>query len=264
MVMKMFIQKIFIFIKKCIVLTAGIACLLITLSSVIHLIDFLSWFSERTVNINNNNTSIAVNNNNDNNKETTTTTSNSNNTTNVDNNIDLDKQLINNIVLIVLFMLQHSLMATDMVKQLFQSSSRAINSLQRSFYLLATSIMIEVIIKFWQPLDSLVVWTIDDLKPYCLTIKFIATIIILLEFISIFDIFEFTGLKQIYNYITDKEDVEQQQQQQQQYKDNNNKEGKILKKMRHPTLIGFMLLMWSSHRMTIDLLALYSYLYYKE
>ncbi|GAM17983.1 hypothetical protein SAMD00019534_011580 [Acytostelium subglobosum LB1] len=221
-------------IKKTSVLIVAVSCLIITLFSTVHLIDFLSWITG---------------------DESTATQQQQKKHLNEQYYDDPDKlrqlerdtrlHFIMDIVLLTLFVLQHSMLATDSVKSWFSGKGTAINALQRSFYLLCTSISIELLIMFWHPLDNIVIWRIDALQPYSQLIKSLAKLLLLVELIVVFDVLEFTGLKQVYRYIMNMEE-----------KPLFPAHCSYLQSMRHPNLIGVMLLVWSSHKMTLDLLSI--------
>ncbi|KAG9333518.1 hypothetical protein JZ751_011446, partial [Albula glossodonta] len=105
------------------------------------------------------------------------------------------------IVLLVLFAAQHSLLAWDPIKRTCKS---VLGVLNRAFYCSTTALALQVLMRFWQPVTGApCLWTVstapwDTWFPLlCFTLHFLCWAIIC-SILLIFDYPELLGIKQVY------------------------------------------------------------------
>ncbi|KYR03054.1 hypothetical protein DLAC_00545 [Tieghemostelium lacteum] len=152
--------------------------------------------------------------------------------------------IVIDICLLVMFILQHSLIKCDLIRSVLPQIVPFY--ITRILYNASASINIVILINIWKPC-SLVIWELNRefYQPLFHYFKLIGTGIMIIEFIGYLEIFEFLGIKQFISKI----------EHNQTFNDNQYKRV-ILEKIRHPNAIGFILLLWSNYRMTLDLFAL--------
>ena len=146
--------------------------------------------------------------------------------------------LLNNLVLVALFGVQHSIMARPWFKDFF--SSYFPRAIERSTFILVSGILLFFLVIQWQPLGGLL-WDVssDAVLNYIMYALFFIGWSIL--FISTFLInhFDFFGLRQVYFEVFNKP-----------YKPLKFKVVGFYKYMRHPIYFGGMLGLWATPVMT--------------
>ena len=147
--------------------------------------------------------------------------------------------LLNNIVLVALFGVQHSIMARKWFKDFFASYFP--KAIERSTFILVSGLLLFFLVIQWQPMGG-VIWDVSSnmTANYIAYTLFFAGWSIL--FISTFLInhADFFGLRQVYFEITNKP-----------YKELNFKAIGFYKYMRHPIYFGGMLGLWATPVMTV-------------
>ena len=151
---------------------------------------------------------------------------------------DLMTSVLINVFLLGLFSIQHSIMARPSFKNWIKQFVP--ESVERSLFVLASSMCLVLIFLFWQPIN-IVIWHVESaiLKYAICTLFFTGWAIV---YISSFLInhFHLFGLEQVYNYIRRRPEKEMKFQ-------------KIFlyKVVRHPLMLGLLIAFWSVPTMTI-------------
>lgn len=151
--------------------------------------------------------------------------------------------LIVNMFLLSIFVLQHSLMATDFVKHLFCKLS--MDYMERSIYNVSSAMALHLLFYKWQIISSVVLWKVDTSSNNTLWAIFTAAHVLAWSIIYsgclMMDISELTGIKQVY------------------YKFSFRPRPMVMKSkellryyshMRHPSFIGFLIILWIYPYMT--------------
>mmetsp|Transcript_5407 Transcript_5407/g.7596 ORF Transcript_5407/g.7596 Transcript_5407/m.7596 type:complete len:253 (-) Transcript_5407:48-806(-) len=148
---------------------------------------------------------------------------------------------VKNIGLLFLFVIQHSIMASEPYKRLWENSSIA--PLQRSTYLLGTSLALEMLMAYWSPVSYVVVWQVDESWTTLISIIYIASWVIIFLQTSIIDAWELLGIKQIWYAITNQGNPLN-------YKTPETKS--LYAHMRHPIFLSLAVAFWATPVMTFD------------
>jgi methanethiol S-methyltransferase len=145
--------------------------------------------------------------------------------------------LLINLGLISLFGIQHSVMARQGFKQKWKQFIPA--PVERSTYVLFTSIVLVFLYRFWQPLPF-IIWDLSESAAgtVLLTVSFIGWGIVLLSTFLI-NHFHLFGLYQVYQFITKKV----------QHSDTFSTP-LLYRIMRHPLYLGFLIAFWAAPVMT--------------
>jgi len=142
-----------------------------------------------------------------------------------------------NFILLSIFALQHSIMARPGFKGWWTNYIPV--HLERSVYVLLSSLALILLFACWQPMTSSV-WAVDNvvLKNFIWAIYLVGWLIVLLStfLINHFDLF---GLRQVYLYFRDKP-----------YTDVEFKVVLLYKLVRHPIMLGFIIAFWATPYMT--------------
>jgi len=143
-----------------------------------------------------------------------------------------------NVVLLLIFALQHSVMARKPFKQWL---ARWVSpSVERSTYVLASSLALALLFWLWRPMPA-VVWHIDNtlLANALLALSLVGWAIVLVSTFLI-DHFELFGLHQVASNLTGKAMPEPKF-----------RTPLFYKFVRHPLYFGFILAFWATPTMTI-------------
>ncbi|XP_051161670.1 nurim homolog isoform X2 [Leptopilina boulardi] len=159
------------------------------------------------------------------------------------------RYLIFDTCLIVAFILQHSIMASDFIKEIF--CSLKIEDLERSIYNACSAGALHLMIKFWTPISSLILWNINTTQNSKISLMMTAFQIIgwivVYSGCLMMDIGELVGIKQVIYKIKN-------------YPSPMSTKSRELKRyfahMRHPSYIGFTLILWIHPFMSLDRLLL--------
>lgn len=151
--------------------------------------------------------------------------------------------LIVNMSLLSIFMLQHSLMASDFVKHLFCKFH--MDYMERNIYNVTSAITLHLLFNQWQIISSITLWNVNTSSNS--TAWFIFTALHVLAWSIIYsgclmmDISELAGIKQVY------------------YKFSSRPSPMVMKSkellryyshMRHPSFTGFLIILWIYPYMT--------------
>jgi protein-S-isoprenylcysteine O-methyltransferase Ste14 len=143
-----------------------------------------------------------------------------------------------NVVLLLIFALQHSVMARKPFKQWL---ARWISpSVERSTYVLASSVALALLFWLWRPMPT-VVWHIDNtlLANVLLALSLVGWVIVLVSTFLI-DHFELFGLHQVANNLAGKAMPEPKF-----------RTPLLYRFVRHPLYFGFIVAFWATPTMTI-------------
>ena len=148
------------------------------------------------------------------------------------------RAIVINVGLIVLFGLQHSVMARRGFKK---ALSRLIpESVERSTYVLATSVVLGLVYALWQPLPQ-VIWQVDgDLPRAALWLLFGLGTLVLVGTTFMIDHFDLYGLRQVYL-----------RWRQRSYTSPPFRVAWLYRFVRHPLYLGFFVMFWSTPDMTL-------------
>lgn len=152
--------------------------------------------------------------------------------------VPLANALLINAAVLALFAVQHSVMA----RQWFKRGWTKIvpRPVERSTYVLAASLALLVVIRFWQPLPG-VIWEVQS-PGLAMALRVLGGFGWLLVLVSTFiiDHFDLFGLKQVWRYFTN-----------QAYDPPAFRSPGPYKMVRHPIYLGFLIAFWSTPRMTV-------------
>lgn len=152
--------------------------------------------------------------------------------------VPLGTALLINAALLALFAVQHSVMARQWFKRAW---TRVVpRPVERSTYVLAASLALLILIRFWQPLPG-VIWEVQA-GGLALALQALAGFGWLLVLVSTFlvDHFDLFGLKQVWKYFSNAT-----------YDPPAFVTPGPYKFVRHPIYLGFLIAFWSAPRMTI-------------
>lgn len=143
-----------------------------------------------------------------------------------------------NLLLLSVFAIQHSVMARASFKKWITSFMNP--AIERSTYVLLSSLALLLLYWQWQPMKT-VLWEVKNETIYGLIMGIFALGWVIV-FASTFMInhFELTGLQQIYNNWKDK-----------QAKETTFKMNYFYKFVRHPLMLGFLIVFWATPYMTV-------------
>jgi hypothetical protein len=153
-----------------------------------------------------------------------------------------------NMILLSLFILQHSLLAVSGVKSAIKNYG--MQDLYRSFYVITTTAVLQILIRNWFNIPEVTLWKFNmNFRPFWwlyTTIHIIAWLIIYIGNICM-DVNELIGIKQIYYSIINLPDPNSRKSYQLQ---------RLNSHMRHPSFVAFLLIFWSVPIMSLDRLLL--------
>ena len=148
------------------------------------------------------------------------------------------KAVLTNIILLSVFALQHSIMARPKFKAWFTSIFS--KAMERSTYVLLSSLALLLVYWQWQPITTLVWQTENTVPSIILTgLFFLGWLIVLLSTFMI-NHFELFGLAQIYNNLKNRQTANPKFQTNYFYK-----------LVRHPIMLGFLIAFWATPVMTL-------------
>ncbi|XP_043248670.1 nurim homolog [Colletes gigas] len=160
--------------------------------------------------------------------------------------------LIINTSLVSTFMVQHSFMASDFMKNLFCKLN--MDYMERSIYNVTSAMTLHLLLNQWQIIPSIALWKFDtssNIVWFIFTAFHVLAWSIIYSGCLMMDISELTGLKQVY------------------YKFSFLPSPMIMKSrellryyshMRHPSFTGFLIVLWIHPYMTLDRILLASIL----
>lgn len=144
--------------------------------------------------------------------------------------------LLINAALLGLFAVQHSVMARPPFKTWW--TQIVPSHLERSTYVLATSIVLALLFWLWRPMPD-VVWQVDP--PISFALWALSAVGWLTVLVSTFliDHFDLFGLRQVWLYATNRP-----------YRAPNFQTRALYKVIRHPIMLGFLISFWAAPTMT--------------
>lgn len=146
--------------------------------------------------------------------------------------------VIINLLLLTVFALQHSIMARPGFKKWWTKFIPW--SIERSTYVLLSSLALILIYHFWQPLQG-VIWHVDNPAGANILIAlFWLGWLIVLASTFMISHFELFGLKQVYMNLKQK-----------QFSSTDFKMPMLYKFVRHPIMLGFIIAFWATPHMTV-------------
>lgn len=152
--------------------------------------------------------------------------------------VSIGKAIAINVSLLILFALQHSVMARPAFKKWW--TTIVPESIERSTYVLFSSICMVALFIYWQPMGG-VIWSFDSGVSYWMLQSFslLGFVIVLVStfLINHFDLF---GLRQVWLYFTDKP-----------YTQLKFRTPFFYKYVRHPLYLGWMIAFWAAPVMTV-------------
>jgi len=156
---------------------------------------------------------------------------------------DFHADVLTDIALLAGFVFQHSLLASQPVKNLFHAGN--LGFLHRCCYVLSTALVLEVVMLFWRPLHTGTIWR---LEPHSSPEKIVQAVYIA-GWIGVclqtwlMDHFELFGLKQISYALQGYEDPMAEK----------NPSAQVLySHYRHPMFVCVLAVLWASPIMTFD------------
>lgn len=149
-----------------------------------------------------------------------------------------------NFALVVLFSIQHSVMARPWFKKAMEKAIPP--AAERSGYVLVSGILMALFCLFWQPVPGVVWWVENPLLVYCLRAVHIAGWLVLVGATFEIDHFELMGLKQVWRHYQGKP-----------WSGSAFTEKFFYKIVRHPIQLGLLMVVWTNPHMskTLYLLA---------
>ena len=143
-----------------------------------------------------------------------------------------------NVILLSVFALQHSIMARPKFKEWFNSIFS--QAMERSTYILLSSLALILIYWQWQPITT-IIWETENtvLSGIITGIFFLGWLIVLLSTFMI-NHFELFGLAQIFDNLTNKQTANPKFQ-----------TNYLYKIIRHPIMLGFLIAFWATPTMTV-------------
>lgn len=148
------------------------------------------------------------------------------------------KAILTNTILLSVFALQHSIMARPKFKEWFTSIFS--HAMERSTYILLSSLSLLLVYWQWQPITTLVWETENTILSSILTgIFFLGWLIVLLSTFMI-NHFELFGLAQIFDNLKNRKTSNPKFQTNYFYK-----------LVRHPIMLGFLIAFWATPVMTL-------------
>lgn len=161
--------------------------------------------------------------------------------------------LLVNSCLVSGFMVQHSLMASKFAKEIY--AKLRIEHLERSLYNASTAAVLHLLLSGWTPIPWVTIWNIDTTYHNTLWLTFTAFHVLGWSVIYsgslMMDISELAGLKQVYYKISARPDPMTMKSKELR---------RYFAHMRHPSFMGFLIILWIHPFMTIDRVLLSSIL----
>ena len=139
-----------------------------------------------------------------------------------------------NVLLIMIFGLQHSIMARPWFKEIL--TRHLPKSMERSFYIFCTGLVLGAIPFFWQPMPT-VLWAIEHpIGLGLIYFTFVAGSLLAFLAVIAIDAFELIGFRQA-GIVSDKE--------------LSFRKSWLHKRIRHPIYLGLIVIFWSTPSMTV-------------
>ena len=142
------------------------------------------------------------------------------------------------LILLSLFAIQHSLMARASFKKWITSFMNP--AIERSTYVLLSSLVLILLFWQWQPIP-IILWEVKSKTVYSLIMGLFGLgWVVVLASTFMINHFELTGLQQVYDYLKNKEPDKSRFQ-----------INYLYKFVRHPLMLGFLMVFWATPYMTI-------------
>ncbi|XP_046435610.1 nurim homolog [Neodiprion fabricii] len=147
--------------------------------------------------------------------------------------------------LLCAFMVQHSVMASDFVKNIYRRLD--IEEIERSVYNTAAAGAIHFLMSNWRPVSWATIWSINTFHSTSLWLIFtsihVMAWLIIYGGCVVMDISELMGLKQVYYKISGRQKPLIMKSEQLQ---------RLYSHMRHPSFTGFLIIFWIHPFMSVD------------
>ena len=149
---------------------------------------------------------------------------------------NLSEAIVVDLLLLGLFAIQHSIMARPAFKRRFASIFP--EACQRSTYVLLSSLILLLLFWQWRPIP-MQIWQIGGIAAYVLTAVYWLGWLIAFSSTFMIDHFDLTGLRQAFFALRETEAPGQ-----------SFKTPLLYKIVRHPLMLGFLLVFWATPEMT--------------
>lgn len=156
--------------------------------------------------------------------------------------------LVINTFLISLFVLQHSILAQPVVKSIYKSYK--LEDVERTIFNIATCLVLQLLMNNWKVVNYFTLWSFNA-SAYPIVLLFAS--IHILCWVTIYagcicmDINDLLGYKQIYYSIKNSPNPNSMKSQELV---------KLYNHMRHPSFLGFLIILWFTPIMSLDRLLL--------
>ena len=142
-----------------------------------------------------------------------------------------------NLILLSLFAIQHSVMARASFKKWLTSFMNP--AIERSTYVLLSSLVLLLLFWQWRPMPT-VLWEVKKESAYLLIMGLFGLgWVVVLASTFMINHFELTGLQQVYDYLKNK-----------QTESSSFQINYLYKFVRHPLMLGFLIVFWATPYMT--------------
>ena len=149
----------------------------------------------------------------------------------------LGRALAVDVALLLLFGLQHSVMARPRFKAWW---TRFVpHTIERSTYVLASSAVLVAIYAGWQPIPT-VLWSVGGFAATAITVLFFVGVGTVLFATFLIDHFDLFGLRQVTLHFRDRE-----------YRNRDFVQPALYRWIRHPLYLGFFITFWATPSMTV-------------
>ena len=146
--------------------------------------------------------------------------------------------LLNNLILLGLFAISHSLMARPWFKAKWTKIVPAVS--EHNIYVLTSSLVLIIMFAYWQPM-TMVVWNVENsVLGLVLTAMFWLGWLTVLTSTFMINHFELFGLQQVYMHYMGRENPKSKFTNRFLYK-----------YVRHPIMLGFVVAFWAAPQMTL-------------
>ncbi|KAK9891925.1 hypothetical protein WA026_017409 [Henosepilachna vigintioctopunctata] len=162
--------------------------------------------------------------------------------------LSISWSLFIDMLLISTFIVQHSVLASSKIKLFFKRFG--LEDLYRSFYIISTSLVLQVLISNWLYIPEITIWKLNlNYKPVWWLYFGIHTISWILIYVGniCMDVNELLGIKQVIYSMKNLPDPNRRKSQELKNLSNH---------LRHPSFLAFTLLFWMNSTMSLDQLLL--------
>ena len=150
----------------------------------------------------------------------------------------LGRALLVDVALLLLFGVQHSVMARPRFKAWW---TRVVpHAIERSIYVLVSSALLIATYAYWQPIAASV-WSVESsIGSAALTALYFTGVTLVLYSTFLIDHFDLFDLRQVFLYFRNRE-----------YRDRHFKQPALYRLIRHPLYLGFLITFWATPVMSV-------------